>query len=64
MAVPLVPSATGDHVAVPAWGFLLLAASLFGAYLVLQENGWVLADWMTLHEVFHDGRHALALPCH
>jgi cobalt transporter subunit CbtB len=49
---------------VPAWAAILAVVSLFGAYLVLQENGWLVSSWMTLHELFHDGRHALGFPCH
>ncbi|RNM11703.1 CbtB domain-containing protein [Nocardioides pocheonensis] len=51
---------------VPAWGWTLAAAALFAVFLILQENGTFLsadqAQW--LHEFTHDGRHALAVPCH
>ena len=33
-------------------------------YVMLQENGWVMSNWMMMHELFHDGRHALGFPCH
>ena len=49
------------------WGFwilLILGIVLFGAYVMLQENGLLLNNWMTVHEFFHDGRHALGFPCH
>ena len=39
-------------------------AALLGSYLMLQENGLLLAQWETLHEFFHDGRHSLGFPCH
>ncbi len=54
----------GEHVAVPAWSMLLLAVTLFGSYLVFQENGLVMSNWMAVHELFHDARHALGFPCH
>lgn len=51
---------------VPAWAWALAAITLFAVYLLLQENGTLLsapaAQW--LHEVTHDGRHALGVPCH
>jgi cobalt transporter subunit CbtB len=53
-----------EKVHVPAWALLVVIAALFSAYLVLQENGWLLSSWETLHELFHDGRHAIGVPCH
>lgn len=50
---------------VPAWSWLVLALALAMLYLVTIENGVVLhagAGW--LHELFHDGRHFLGVPCH
>ena len=51
------------HVPVTAW---LAASVAMGAlYLVLQENGALLAQsWETLHELFHDGRHLFGVACH
>ncbi|MGH9290404.1 MAG: CbtB domain-containing protein [Acidimicrobiales bacterium] len=64
MAAIAVPQQTGEHIRVPAWAFAVMALLLFGAYVVLQENGWIVSNWETIHEFFHDGRHALGLPCH
>lgn len=51
---------------VPAWAWAVAAIALFAIYMLLQENGTLLsagaANW--LHEVTHDGRHALGVPCH
>lgn len=54
------------HVAVPALVWAVAAIALFGAYFLVQENGALLsANAATfLHEVTHDGRHALGVPCH
>jgi hypothetical protein len=41
-----------------------MLVSFFATYLLLQENGWVVNNWMTIHEFFHDGRHGLGFPCH
>ncbi len=54
----------GQLVHVPAWAFALLVLAAFGAYLLFQENGWLVSNWSFLHELVHDGRHALGFPCH
>ena len=52
-------------IAVPALAWVLVALATTALYLMLQENGALLAQhWETLHELFHDGRHALGVPCH
>ena len=51
-------------IAIPLWSWFVLVAALLGSYLMLQENGILLSQWETLHEYFHDGRHALGFPCH
>ena len=58
------PAVAGEHIDVPLWAFALMIVSFFATYLVLQENGWIVHNWMALHEFFHDGRHALGFPCH
>jgi hypothetical protein len=50
---------------VPAWAWLVAALAVAVAYVVTLENGAVLeAGAATLHELFHDGRHFLGVPCH
>ncbi|HEY9395544.1 CbtB-domain containing protein [Nocardioides sp. NBC_00850] len=51
---------------VPLWAWAVAAIALFAVYFLVQENGAILsADAATwLHEVTHDGRHALGVPCH
>jgi len=51
-------------ISIPWWSWFVLAVALLGSYLMLQENGILLSQWETLHEYFHDGRHALGFPCH
>jgi hypothetical protein len=59
------PSSAGIRVHVPAWAWALALLALFTLYLVVQDNGAVLAQLGdTAHEFFHDARHALGVPCH
>jgi hypothetical protein len=65
MAVP------AQSVAVPALSPKLLAAALLSvglmlllAYLVGFDQGAVSRSGMYLHELMHDGRHLLGVPCH
>lgn len=59
------PAAGSRGVAVPAWAWALSLAAGFALYLVVQDNGAVLASYgATAHELFHDARHALGVPCH
>lgn len=65
MAAIAQPIASIDPVRVPGVAWIAAALGLFLAYLMLQENGTLLASsWENLHELFHDGRHALGFPCH
>lgn len=60
------PAAVAAPVSVPLWAWALVAVALFTLYVLFQENGAVLtasqSQWV--HEVTHDGRHALGVPCH
>ena len=57
--LPLVPSR------LPVWAWTVVALALTLAYLVALDNGAVLRSGATLaHELFHDGRHFLGVPCH
>ena len=54
-----------DRARVPAWTWLVVAVALGLAYALTLENGAVLkAGATTVHELFHDGRHFLGVPCH
>lgn len=60
-----VPIAQARPIRVPVLAWVGVALAIAIMYLVLQENGAVLAQsWETLHEFFHDGRHVLGVPCH
>ena len=64
MAMSINTSVDATAIEIPLWSWAVLALALFGSYLILQENGLLLSQWEALHEVFHDGRHALGFPCH
>ena len=53
-------------VAVPAWAWAVFAVALLALYVLLQENGALLSAGQAsyLHELTHDARHALGVPCH
>ena len=54
-----------DRIAIPAWAWLVLALALATIYGLTMENGATLrAGASYLHELFHDGRHMLGVPCH
>jgi cobalt transporter subunit CbtB len=58
------PTTGISPIRIPWWTWFVLVFALLGSYLMLQENGLLLAQWETLHEFFHDGRHSLGFPCH
>ena len=64
LAASATAPAVGEHIRIPLWTWAVLVTGMFLTYVVLQENGWVMSQWMTVHEFFHDGRHALGFPCH
>lgn len=64
VAVTHTPAAV-PPIRVPALAWMAVIVGLAAVYLMLQENGALLASsWETLHELFHDGRHAFGVPCH
>jgi len=52
----------------PAWAWLVAALALALFWTVLLEAGAVSTaigqSGPFLHEVFHDGRHLIGVPCH
>ena len=70
MAVPTAaPQVPEIGVApIPRWGFVLLFAAVAVLWLVTFEGGPVSEAvgqaGSFFHELFHDGRHILGVPCH
>lgn len=52
----------------PGWAWVALAAAVALMWLVTFEGGAVSAalagDGAWMHELFHDARHTLGVPCH
>lgn len=62
---PAAPHSPAAPVAVPTWAWALALLALAVVYLLLQDNGAVLARYAeVVHEFTHDGRHAFGVPCH
>jgi hypothetical protein len=67
----MMSAPTPAQVAVPAVSPRLFAVALLAvglllllAYLVAFDQGAVSRSGMYLHELMHDGRHLLGVPCH
>ncbi|HMC81170.1 MAG TPA: CbtB-domain containing protein [Acidimicrobiia bacterium] len=61
-------AARSTAVNVPTWAWLVLALGLGMLYAVTFDTGLLssrlASSSMYLHELFHDGRHLLGVPCH
>jgi len=65
MTSPAYSASQPLSIPVPKWAFAVALLGLLVAWVVLQENGIALGHAAeTVHEFFHDGRHALGVPCH
>jgi hypothetical protein len=70
MAAPTAATAAVPQFAVPIprWGWALLFAAIGVLYMVTFEGGAVShaigQAGSFFHELFHDGRHLLGVPCH
>ncbi len=64
----ITAAARTTAVKVPTSAWLALALALTALYAVTFDNGFlssqVSSSAMLLHELFHDGRHLLGVPCH
>ncbi|PRY32881.1 CbtB domain-containing protein [Pseudosporangium ferrugineum] len=59
---PLSPATVSPRMLWTATG--VVVALLLLAYLVAFDQGAVSRSGMFLHELMHDGRHLLGVPCH
>lgn len=58
--------ATAAPVRVPTWALALAVVAVLALYLLTHENGVLLTAGQAelVHELTHDARHALGVPCH
>lgn len=61
-AAPLTSPVVSPRLLAAALG--VVALMLLVAYLVAFDQGAVSRSGMFLHELMHDGRHLLGVPCH
>ena len=61
-----VSTARTADVEVPVWAWVLALLAVLALYLLSHENGAILTAGAAeyLHELTHDARHALGVPCH
>ena len=59
---------TRSGIALPVWGLALAAVAGMLFWAVMMEAGTLSAaigrSEPFLHELFHDGRHLIGVPCH
>ena len=64
----ITAAARTTAVKVPTWAWLVMMLALGMLYAVTFDTGFlsstVASSSMYLHELFHDGRHLLGVPCH
>ena len=64
----ITAAARTTAVKVPTSAWLALTLALATLYAVTFDNGFlssqVTSSGMFIHELFHDGRHLLGVPCH
>lgn len=54
-----------EPIRVPLWTWAVVAFALAVVWALTMENGAALAQSAeTLHELFHDARHFVGVPCH
>jgi hypothetical protein len=63
--VTMTPT-TLTAIRVPAWAWAFAAIALFAVFMMMQENGSLIGatQGQLLHELTHDARHTLGVPCH
>ncbi|MBJ8340235.1 MULTISPECIES: CbtB domain-containing protein [Antrihabitans] len=64
MAIAHTPSQATDSVGTLLITVGVVLMALLTLYLVGFDQGTISRSGMYLHELMHDGRHLLGLPCH
>lgn len=64
MALAYAPDASVDSTKLAAAAFAVVLLSMLALYVVGFDQGAVSRTGMFMHELMHDGRHLMGLPCH
>lgn len=60
-----IPATSAVPTVSPVRVLLVALVAIVAVYAVTMENGAVLGEGARhLHDLFHDGRHFLGVPCH
>jgi hypothetical protein len=62
--LPIETIETAEPISVPAWAWLLVAVAAVGIYLMTLDNSVLGSSAEAVHELFHDARHFVGVPCH
>lgn len=64
MAIAYSPGKSTESVAVALIAAAVVLLAMLALYLVGFDQGAISRSGMYRHELMHDGRHLLGLPCH
>ncbi|NKR58549.1 CbtB-domain containing protein [Rhodococcus hoagii] len=64
MAIAYSPDKSADSAAVALISAAVVLLAMLALYLVGFDQGAISRSGMYMHELMHDGRHLLGLPCH
>ncbi|MFD4368908.1 CbtB domain-containing protein [Rhodococcus sp. NPDC058521] len=64
MALAYSPEASVDSTKLAVIAFAVVLLSMLALYIVGFDQGAVSRTGMFMHELMHDGRHLMGLPCH
>lgn len=64
MALAYSPDTSTEPVTVALIAAAVVLLAMLALYLIGFDQGAVSRTGMYMHELMHDGRHLMALPCH
>ncbi|MBM4636607.1 CbtB-domain containing protein [Rhodococcus hoagii] len=64
MAIAYSPDKSADSAAVALIAAAVVLLAMLALYLVGFDQGAISRSGVYMHELMHDGRHLLGLPCH
>ncbi|WP_072686855.1 CbtB domain-containing protein [Rhodococcus marinonascens] len=64
MALAYAPGTSVDTTRLAVISFAIVLFAMLALYLVGFDQGAISRSGMYMHELMHDGRHLLGLPCH